>query len=59
MGEKKITSYEDFIKALRCGEIAYFLNSGETILKDMPIMLNRWERVLDVKIQRKSKILSG
>lgn len=40
MGEKKIASYEDFIKALRY---------GETILKDMLIMLNRCEQVLDVK----------
>ena len=50
MGEKKIASYEDFIKALRY---------GETILKDMLIMLNRWEQVLDVKIRRKREILNG
>lgn len=50
MGEKKIASYEDFIKALRY---------GETILKDMLIMLNRWEQVLDVKIRRKHEILNG
>ena len=50
MGEKKIASYEDFIKALRY---------GETILKDMLIMLNRWEQVLDVKIRRKHEILKG
>ena len=59
MGEKKIASYEDFIKALRYGENNMLCKFSETILKDMPIMLNRWERVLDVKIQRKSKILSG
>ena len=50
MGEKKIASYEDFIKALRY---------GETILKDMLIMLNRCEQVLDVKIRRKHEILNG
>ena len=41
------------------GKIICFANSGETILKDMLIMLNRCEQVLDVKIRRKHEILNG
>lgn len=59
MGEKKIASYEDFIKALRYGENNMLCKFSETILKDMLIMLNRCEQVLDVKIRRKHEILNG